>query len=309
MPHQLEQIKQFSTVVADTGDIDMIKLFCPQDATTNPTLILAAAKKPDYRHLIDQAIQDHTGSKEHLVDHVLINFGIEILKHIPGRISTEVDPRLAFDYKQTVAKARFLIELYEKKGIPRERVLIKIPATWEGVRAAEVLRMEDIQCNMTLIFSLLQAAACAEVKTTLISPFVGRITDWHKKNEKVNSFPIEKDPGVLSLKTVYSYMKKFHFSTEVMGASFRSKEQVLALAGCDLLTISPALLKELQFSEEPVSCHLSTEEAEKTDLEKIHTNESSFRFLLNEDQMATEKLAEGIRLFARDYIALEQMIG
>lgn len=316
MSNQLEQLKTMTTVVADTGDIETIKDFLPTDATTNPTLILTAAQKPEYRYLIEKAFKDIQHivepSKEKrrdlLLDQIFVNFGLEILKLIPGRISTEVDAHLSFDTAKSVQRALSLIGLYEKAHVPRERVLIKLASTWEGIRAAEILEMEGIHCNLTLMFSLPQAIACAEAKATLISPFVGRILDWYKKNEGVSSYPPAEDPGVKSVKTIYNYFKKFDYKTQVMGASFRNKDEITELAGCDLLTISPKLLQELEASEEPITRKLSLECAKKENIERITLNESSFRYLFNEDAMAVEKLADGIRNFAKDFLKLEQYI-
>ncbi len=304
--NQLTQLKQMTVVVADTGDFESIKTYVPRDATTNPTLILQAAQKPEYRSLIEKAVREAEkgNSREEkrmlLIDHLFVNFGLELLKIVPGRVSTEVDATLSFDAKASQERAKHIISLYEKAGIPRERVLIKLASTWEGIRASEVLEMEGIHCNMTLLFSLVQAIGCAEAKATLISPFVGRILDWYKKQNPSQTYTGETDPGVQSVRTIYSYFKKFGYKTEVMGASFRNKDEIIALAGCDLLTISPKLLEELQASQEPVSLKLSEEMAKSASIEKISLNESTFRFLMNEDAMATEKLAEGIRNFAAD---------
>ncbi len=312
---QLNQLKNMTTIVSDTGDIEAIREFLPQDATTNPSLIFAAAQKPEYRHLIEKAIRDlpqnlpsEEARRSLLLDNIFVNFGVEILKLVPGRVSTEVDARLSFDAEGSIAKARSLINLYESHGIPRNRILIKLASTWEGVRAAEVLEMEGIHCNMTLMFSLAQAAACAEAKATLISPFVGRILDWYKKSTGKSSYPPAEDPGVLSVKTIYNYLKKFGFKTVVMGASFRNKEEILELAGCDLLTISPQFLQELSVSNDPVVQKLSLEEAKKDSVERLNLNESQFRYLFNEDPMAVDKLAEGIRVFAKDAIKLQEFV-
>ena len=310
----LDQLKQFTTVVADTGDFESIRAFHPQDATTNPSLILAATQKPEYRYIIDKVIADRKNSGltgaaqiEDIIDHVLVAFGLEILKVVPGRVSTEVDARLSFDVEGTVAKARHLIGLYEAAGISRERVLIKIASTWEGIRAAEVLEKEGIHCNLTLLFSLPQAVACAEARVQLISPFVGRIYDWYKAVEKRDYVGAE-DPGVKSVTTIYNYYKKFGYKTEVMGASFRNTGQIIELAGCDLLTISPDLLAKLASSDEPVVRKLDPETARASNLEKLVLDEKTFRYLLNEDAMATEKTAEGIRKFAADIVKLEKFI-
>jgi len=313
---QLEQLKKMTTVVADTGDIDAIATFRPTDATTNPTLILAAAQKPEYHHLIEKAIDSTKNAavsskekrRELLLDQIFVNFGLEILKLIPGRVSTEVDAHLSFDAEKSIQRALSLVQLYEKAGVPRERILIKLASTWEGVRACEVLEMGGIHCNMTLMFSLPQAIACAEAKATLISPFVGRILDWYKKNDGVDAYPPEKDPGVLSVRAIYHYLKKFDYKTQVMGASFRNKEEIIELAGCDLLTIAPKLLQELQSSKEPVARKLSVEQAKKDPFERIELNEAKFRYLFNEEAMAVEKLADGIRNFAKDFMRLEAYI-
>jgi transaldolase len=304
--NQLEQLKQFTTVVADTGDFQSIKAYTPQDATTNPSLILKAVQKPEYRPLLEKAVSESNGaSVEDIVDHLLIAFGTEILKFVPGRVSTEIDAALSFDTEATVAKGRELIALYEAAGVGRERVLIKIAATWEGIRAAEILEQDGIHCNLTLLFSLVQAAACAEAGVKLISPFVGRIYDWHKKSSGTD-YQGADDPGVQSVKRIYQYYRTFGFDTEVMGASFRNTSQILELAGCDLLTISPDLLQKLADTEGTVERKLTVEA--DSGIEKIAVDEKSFRFLLNEDAMATEKLAEGIRAFCADSLKLKKMI-
>jgi len=306
--NQLEQLKQYTTVVADTGDFHAMQTFQPQDATTNPSLILKAVQKPEYRPLLEQTVQAHRGaSTSTIIDHLLIAFGLKILAIIPGRVSTETDARLSFDTEGTIAKARQLIALYEAAGISRERVLIKIASTWEGICAAKVLQQEDIRCNMTLLFSLPQAIACAEAGAQLISPFVGRIYDWYKKATG-NEYSGADDPGVQSVKGIYTYYKKFGYSTEVMGASFRNTSQILELAGCDLLTISPELLQKLSETQAPLQRKLSTVQAVQADLQKISLDEKAFRLALNEDAMATEKLAEGIRLFCADSAKLEQLV-
>jgi transaldolase len=309
MPNQLEQLKQFTKVVADTGDFTSIKIFTPQDATTNPSLILKASGMPDYAHLVDQAIKDSgTGASiGTIIDKLLVLFGTEILKIVPGRVSTEVDARLSFDREGSIAKAREIIDFYGKAGVSRERVLIKLASTWEGIKAAEQLQKEGINCNLTLLFSFAQAVACAEARVQLISPFVGRILDWHKKSTG-RDFAATEDPGVQSVTEIYTYYKKFGYATEVMGASFRNKGEILELAGCDLLTISPALLAELAASNEPVVRKLDPQSAKSAKLEKITVDEKSFRYAFNEDAMATEKTAEGIRQFAADVIKLEQLI-
>lgn len=306
--NQLEQLKQYTTVVADTGDFQSMQAYTPRDATTNPSLILKAVQKPEYQPLLAQAVTQNAGkSTDAIIDQLLISFGVKILEIVPGRVSTETDARLSFDTQATVAKGRQLIALYEAAGIPRERILIKIASTWEGIRAAEILEKEGIRCNMTLLFSLAQAAACAEAGAQLISPFVGRIYDWFKKQTGQEIFGAE-DPGVLSVKRIYNYYRKFGYKTEIMGASFRNTSQILELAGCDLLTISPDLLQKLNDTETKVAPKLNPEAALASDLEKLDINEQSFRFMLNEDVMATEKLAEGIRLFCADTIKLETII-
>ncbi len=311
---QLDQLKQFTTVVADTGDFESMKSYQPQDATTNPSLILQAAAKPEYKHLVDQAVTELKGSGltgpalvEGVLDRILILFGLEILKIVPGRVSTEVDARLSFDTEATVAKALQLIAAYEKEGISKDRILIKIASTWEGIKAAEILEKQGIHCNLTLLFSFAQAVACAEAGVQLISPFVGRILDWYKVSTG-QTYEGDADPGVISVKQIYTYYKKFGYKTEVMGASFRNKGEILALAGCDLLTISPGLLGELQASTDPVEERLSAAESAKADLEKVSFDEKSFRFALNEDAMATEKTAQGIRAFSADIVKLEKLV-
>ena len=314
MATQLDQLKKLTKVVADTGDFESMKAYKPKDATTNPSLILAAAQKPEYKSLVDAAVADHKNSKltgaalvDSVMDSILVNFGKAILKIVPGRVSTEVDARLSFDTKATVAKARKIIKLYEKAGISRERILIKIASTWEGIKAAEVLQKEGINCNLTLLFSLAQAIACAEGGIKLISPFVGRILDWHKKNSG-KDFAAAEDPGVLSVTAIYNYYKKFGYKTEVMGASFRSKGEITELAGCDLLTISPGLLGELQASSDPIAKKLDAKAAKKLKIDKIEMNEKAFRWMMNEDPMATEKTAEGIRKFGEDIVKLEKLV-
>jgi len=306
--NQLEQLKQHTTIVADTGDFQSIQAFAPRDATTNPSLILKAVQKEEYRHLLEQAVRDH-GAKStgDIIDNLLVAFGTEILKIIPGRVSTETDARLSFDTEGTIAKGRALIALYEAAGISRERILIKIASTWEGIRAAEVLEKEGIRCNMTLLFALPQAIACADAKVQLISPFVGRIYDWYKKSTG-QEYTGADDPGVQSVKRIYNYYRKFGYKTEVMGASFRNTSQITELAGCDLLTISPELLQKLADSDAPVARKLSPEEAAGADLQKLTLDEKTFRFMLNEDAMGTEKLSEGIRQFCADAVKLEKMV-
>jgi transaldolase len=304
--NQLEQLKQYTTVVADTGDFQSIKAYSPKDATTNPSLILKAVQKPEYRPLLEKAIADAPDATiEGIVDSLLIAFGVEILKYVPGRVSTEIDAALSFDTEATVAKGRELIALYEKAGVSRERVLIKIASTWEGIRAAEILEKDGIHCNLTLLFSLCQAVACAEAGVKLISPFVGRIYDWYKKSTGTD-YQGAEDPGVQSVKGIYQYYRKFGYDTEVMGASFRNTSQILELAGCDLLTISPDLLQKLADADAPVERKLVKDDS--ADIQKIAIDEKTFRFMLNEDAMATEKLAEGIRAFVTDSIKLKVMI-
>ncbi|MEM9079131.1 MAG: transaldolase [Verrucomicrobiota bacterium] len=314
MPSQLDQLKEHTTVVADTGDFESMKEYQPQDATTNPSLILQAAGKEEYRHLVQQAVEDLKGSSlegealvEAIIDRVLILFGLEILKIVPGRVSTETDARLSFDKEGTIAKAKELIAMYEKEGISRDRILIKIASTWEGIKAAEELEKEGIHCNLTLLFSMAQAVACAEAKVQLISPFVGRIYDWFKKATGTE-YTGADDPGVQSVQSIYNYYKKFGYQTEVMGASFRNKGQITELTGCDLLTISPGLLEELQNDETAIEAKLTLEGAQAADIEKISLDEKAFRFLFNEDAMATEKTAEGIRKFSADIVKLEDLI-
>ena len=304
--NQLEQLKQYTTVVADTGDFQSIKAYAPQDATTNPSLILKAVQKPEYRPLLEQAVAASSGaSTEDVIDRLLIAFGVEILKFVPGRVSTEIDAALSFDTEATVAKGRELIALYEAAGIARERVLIKIASTWEGIRAAEILEKDGIRCNLTLLFSLCQAIACAEAGVQLISPFVGRIYDWYKKATGTD-YTGADDPGVQSVKRIYQYYRKFGYKTEVMGASFRNTSQILELAGCDLLTISPDLLQKLADTQGTVERKLVADA--NADIQKIALDEKTFRFMLNEDAMATEKLAEGIRAFCADSGKLKKMI-
>lgn len=312
--NKLDQLKKLSTVVVDTGDIDAIKKYHPTDATTNPSLILSAVQKPQYKHLIDDAIKysqkkgkNSEEKKELLLDKVFVNFGLEILKHIPGRVSTEVNANLSFDVEGSIKKAHSLIKLYEEAGVSKEKVLIKLASTWEGNRAALQLEKEGIHCNMTLLFSLPQAIASAEVKATLISPFVGRILDWYKKSEGKEYTP-ENDPGVVSVREIYNYLKKVGSNIQVMGASFRNVGEILELAGCDLLTISPQFLEELHNATGKVERKLSPETAKKMDIKKITLDEKSFRLMLNENAMATEKLSEGIRKFAEDAVKLEKIL-
>jgi transaldolase len=311
--NQLEQLKQHTTVVADTGNFLQLAQFAPQDATTNPSLILKAVQQPDYAPLLAEAVAAHRGDPlDAVVDRVLVRFGVEILKVVPGRVSTEVDARLSFDTAATVARARRLMQWYEAAGIPRSRVLIKIASTWEGVQAARILEHEGIHCNLTLLFSFCQAVACADAGVKLISPFVGRIYDWAKKaagaawDEAANAG--EHDPGVKSVAQIYTYYKKFGIDTEVMGASFRNLGQIRALAGCDLLTISPDLLAGLQASDEPLPRQLDVASAQSAPIHAVSFSEASFRFALNQDAMATDKLSEGIRAFVMDSIKLDQLI-
>uniref|UniRef100_A0A7S1DAK2 Transaldolase n=1 Tax=Cyclophora tenuis TaxID=216820 RepID=A0A7S1DAK2_CYCTE len=308
MSDQYDQLKEHTIVVADTGDVEAIKRLKPQDATTNPSLIYKAAVMPEYAQLVDDAVAYGKGDLATIMDKLAVNFGIEITKIVPGYVSTEVDARLSFDTEATIQKARRLIELYKEAGVDKSRILIKIAATWEGIRAAEVLEKEGITCNLTLIFSIAQAIACAEAKCTLISPFVGRIMDWYKKTEGVDGYAPEEDPGVKSVTAIYNYYKKYGYETIVMGASFRNKGEILQLAGCDRLTISPKLLDEMAASTEPVKKHLDAEAATSMDIEKIEMSAENFRWMMNEDAMATEKLAEGIRNFAKDIVKLEDIV-
>lgn len=313
--NKLDQLKEMTTVVADTGEFEEIKQFHPTDATTNPSLILAASNKPDYQFLIEEAIQ--WGKKQgktkkeradQILDKVFVNFGAEILKIVPGRVSTEVDARLSFDVKGSIEKARHLISLYEEAGVSRERVLIKLASTWEGAQAATVLEKEKIHCNMTLMFSLAQAIICAEAHATLVSPFVGRILDWYKKAEGKEGYPPAEDPGVKSVTEIFNYYKKFGYKTQIMGASFRNSGEILELAGCDLVTIAPKFLEELSKTEGPVECKLDPEASKNLQIERIALDEKDFRWLLNESAMATEKLAEGIRKFSADIVKLEKLL-
>jgi len=309
----LEQLKRYTVVVSDTGDFNSIQAFAPRDATTNPTLILKAVQKPEYRGLLDQVRSEHgKGTLDEaqirdICDRLLIAFGVEILKIIPGRVSTEVDARLSFDTDGTVAKARRLIELYEQAGIARERILVKTASTWEGIAAAERLEREAIHCNLTLLFGFPQAVACADAGVTLISPFVGRIYDWYKTHEG-REYTAEDDPGVQSVRRIYTYYKRFGYETEVMGASFRNIGQVLGLAGCDLLTISPELLQQLAQTRGEVVRHLDPAKARAAPVERRRFDERQFRFELNEDAMASDKLSEGIRAFVADIRSLEQLV-
>lgn len=311
MSDKLSQLKQMTVVVADTGDINSIRQFSPQDATTNPSLIYKAACMEEYRHLVQNALEwskeqggDDKIRMENLLDFLSVSFGKEILEIVPGRISTEVDARLSFDTEQTIERAQKLIRLYENQGVARKRVLIKIAATWEGIKAAEILEKDDINCNLTLLFGKSQAIACAEASVFLISPFVGRILDWYKKNEG-GDYAGDTDPGVISVKWIYQYYKKFNYSTIVMGASFRNVGEIESLAGCDRLTIGPNFLEELQNDQGDLKSKLSESMSFPAELEKIDLDEKTFRWMMNEDAMATEKLAEGIRNFSADLRKLE----
>ncbi len=312
--NQLDQLKKFTKVVADTADFESIKEFKPEDATTNPSLVYAATQKQEYAHLLDEVLADRKKSGlsdaaqvEDVIDHLLVQFGCDILEIVPGRVSTETDARLSFDVEGSIKKARRLIELYEERKIPRERVLIKVASTWEGINAAEQLQKEGIKCNLTLLFSLPQAVRCAEAKVQLISPFVGRIYDWYKAHEK-RDYTGPEDPGVQSVREIYTYYKKFGYKTEVMGASFRNVGQIIELAGCDALTISPELMKDLSESYEPVERKLDPEKAKKSDVQRLELDEKKFRYLVNDNAMATEKTAEGIRKFAADVVKLEKFV-
>jgi transaldolase len=306
--NKLAQLREMSTVVADTGDIDAIGKYTPTDATTNPSLLLKAASKNEYRHLIDRAVKAARGDSELLMDQLAVNFGNEILGIIPGRVSTEVDARLSFDTDRTIARAERIIALYDAIGADTQRILIKIASTWEGIRAAEELEKRNIHCNLTLMFNFEQAVACADAGVTLVSPFVGRTSDWYKKAQGVDGFTPEEDPGPQLVTRIYNYYKKHDFGTVVMGASFRNIDQILQLAGCDLLTISPALMEELMLTDGEVPRLLEPEQASGMEIERLHLDEQHFRWALNEDPMATEKLAEGIRKFAADADRLQAMI-
>lgn len=311
----LEQLKTLTKVVADTGDFESMMAYKPIDATTNPSLIYAVSADPRYKSLLQDAI-DYAKSKSSIkteqlslaLDKLAVNFGLKILEIVPGRVSTEVDARLSFDTDATVHKARELISLYKANGIERNRILIKVASTWEGIRAAELLEKEGINCNLTLLFSMAQAVCCAEAKVFLISPFVGRILDWHKKELGVSSIPAPQDPGVLSVTEIFNYYKKFNYNTIVMGASFRNMGEIVELAGCDALTISPNLLKELEQTDAILEPKLIAANAQKLDIKHIEMDEKTFRWMMNEDAMATEKLAEGIRKFTQDLIKLEKYI-
>jgi len=311
---QLEQLKKFTVVVADTGDFQSIKEFKPRDATTNPSLIYSATQKEEYFHLLDEVATNRKSSGlsgaaqvEDVIDNLLVKFGCEILKIVPGRVSTETDARLSFDTEGSINKGRQLIKLYEAQGIARERVLIKIASTWEGIKAGEVLEKEGINCNLTLMFSLPQAVLCAEAGIELISPFVGRIYDWFKASTK-KEYSGAEDPGVQSVQEIYAYYKKFGHKTEVMGASFRNVGQILELAGCDLLTISPELLEKLAESDAPMERKLDPERAASAGVERLDLDEKKFRYLFNDNAMATEKTAEGIRKFSADIVKLEKFV-
>ena len=312
--NQLEQLKKFTKVVADTADFESIKDFKPQDATTNPSLVYAATQKQQYGHLLDEVLKDRKNSGlsgqaqiEDICDHLLVQFGSDILEIVPGRVSTETDARLSFDVEGSIKKARRLVQLYEERKIPRERVLIKIASTWEGLLAAEQLQKEGIRCNLTLMFSLPQAVRAAEAKVQLISPFVGRIYDWYKAANK-RDYVGPEDPGVQSVNEIYTYYKKFEIPTEVMGASFRNIGQILELAGCDCLTISPELMEQLSKSTDPVERKLTPEKAKAAKIDKLELDEKKFRWLLNENAMAYEKTGEGIRKFAADVVKLEEFV-
>jgi len=312
--NQLEQLKKFTKVVADTADFESIKDFKPQDATTNPSLVYAATQKQEYAHLVEEVLADRRKSGlsgheqiEDICDHLLVQFGSDILEIVPGRVSTETDARLSYDVEGSINKARRLVQLYKERKIPRERVLIKIASTWEGLTAAEQLQKEGIRCNLTLLFSMPQAVRAAEAKVQLISPFVGRIYDWYKKEMK-RDYTGSEDPGVQSVTDIYTYYKKFGIPTEVMGASFRNIGQIRELAGCDCLTISPELMKELAESTEPLARKLDAEEAKSANVERLELNENKFRWLLNENAMAYEKTGEGIRKFAADVVKLEKFV-
>lgn len=311
--NQLDALKQFTTVVADTGDFNQLAQYHPQDATTNPSLILKAVQKPDYAHLLQETVQRFRGRPlDEVMDRLLVRFGTEILKLVPGRVSTEVDARLSFDTEASIARAERLIELYQAEAVPTERVLIKVASTWEGIQAAARLQQRGINCNLTLLFSFCQAVACGQAKVQLISPFVGRIYDWYKKSagagwdEAANAGA--NDPGVKSVRRIYEYYKHFGIATEVMGASFRNIGQIRALAGCDLLTISPELMAELQQSDAPLQRALDPAQAKAAQIEPVNYDEAQFRWALNEDAMASDKLAEGIRAFAVDAVKLEKLM-
>lgn len=315
MTDLLSQLKQHSLIVADSGDFGQIRRYQPRDSTTNPSLLLKAVELPEYKEIVEKTLIDAKKESPQAsqtlgvaMDKVAVAFGLEILKIVSHRVSTEVDARLSFDVERTLEKARSIINRYEKAGISRERILIKIASTWEGICAARQLKREGIHCNLTLLFSLTQAVACAEAEVQLISPFVGRILDWHKKSTGRDAYPPTEDPGVVSVTEIYHYYKKFGYATEVMGASFRNMGEILELAGCDLLTISPSLLEELQKGTGTVVRKLCPENANQCTLSKISLDEKSFRWALNENPMATEKLSEGIRIFAADTVKLEKLL-
>jgi transaldolase len=312
--NQLDQLKKFTSIVADTADFESIRQFKPQDATTNPSLVYAATQKENYSHFLEEVLANRRKSGlsgaaqiDDIIERLLVQFGCAILQIVPGRVSTETDARFSFDVEGSKEKARRLVKLYEEQGIPRERVLIKIASTWEGMTAAEQLQKEGIKCNMTLLFSLPQAVRAAEAKVQLISPFVGRIYDWFKAANK-RDYSGAEDPGVQSVREIYTYYKKFGHETEVMGASFRNVGQILELAGCDLLTISPELMKQLSESHAPVERKLTSEKAKSADVKRLELDEKKFRYLVNEDAMATEKTSEGIRKFAADIVKLEKLV-
>jgi transaldolase len=312
--NQLEQLKKFTKIVADTADFESVKQFKPQDATTNPSLVYAATQKEQYAHLLEEVLADRKKSGlsgheqiEDICDHLLVQFGTDILEIVPGRVSTETDARLSYDVQGSINKARRLVKLYEERKVPRERVLIKIASTWEGLLAAEQLQKEGIFCNLTLMFSLVQAVRAAEVKVQLISPFVGRIYDWYKKENK-RDYQSAEDPGVQSVHEIYTYYKKFDILTEVMGASFRNTGQILELVGCDCLTISPELMEELAKSNDPVERKLTPEKAKSAKIDKLQLDEKKFRWMLNDNAMAYEKTGEGIRKFAADVVKLEKFV-
>jgi len=313
--HILEQLKKYSKIVADSGDFESIRKFKPLDSTTNPSLILAAAQEQKYAHLVDEALAyarrrttDRQKQISIAVDKLFINFGLEILKIVPGRVSTEVDARMSFDNEGSVKKAREVIAMYKEAGIDRERILVKLASTWEGIKAAETLTKEGIHCNMTLMFSLAQAIACADAKVQLVSPFVGRILDWHSKNQPEHKYTPDAEPGVLLVKDIFNYYKKFGHKTEIMAASFRNQGEILALAGCDLLTIAPSLLTELERTEGTLERKLILEKVHESEIQKTVMDQKKFRWLMNEDIMASEKLAEGIKNFNEDVAKLESLL-
>jgi transaldolase len=310
---QLDYLKKHTTVVADTSDFELISQYKPQDATTNPSLILKSIQKENYSDLVKEAIhyakiQNTTHFLDLAIIKLFVNFGLQILKIVPGRVSIEIDAKYSFDTKKSIQLARNIISLFEKNKIDRKRILIKLAATWEGIKAAEILEREDIHCNMTLLFSLPQAIAASQIGATLISPFVGRILDWHKKNENIETFIPQKDPGVISVTNIYNYYKKFDINTQIMGASFRNIDEILQLAGCDLLTISPNLLQELQNNASEVSKKLDPSISKKMLIEPLNLDEKTFRYMLNQNAMATEKLSEGIRLFEKDLNKIKDLI-